>query len=91
MTNYLVETFYTCTFKIVHKLEKLNEKTLSELKNADICLVLDEKDPSLLIGSEFNKKTKKNYILVKTKQDLDSKKISNQKNLFLTKVKMCVG
>ena len=33
MTNYLVETFYTCTFKIAHKLEKLNEKTLSELEN----------------------------------------------------------
>jgi len=33
MTNYLVETFYTCTFKIVHKLDKLNEKALSELEN----------------------------------------------------------
>ena len=33
MTNYLVETFYTCTFKIVHKLDQLNEKALSELEN----------------------------------------------------------
>ena len=33
MSNYLVETFYTCTFKIIHKLEELNEKKLSELEN----------------------------------------------------------
>ena len=32
MSNYLVETFYTCTFKIVHKLDELNEKKLSELE-----------------------------------------------------------
>ena len=32
MSKYLVETFYTCTFKIVHKLEELNEKKLSELE-----------------------------------------------------------
>ena len=33
MSKYLIETFYTCTFKIVHKLDDLNEKNLSELEN----------------------------------------------------------
>ena len=33
MSKYLVETFYTCTFKIVHKLDELNEKKLTELEN----------------------------------------------------------
>ena len=33
MSKYLVETFYTCTFKIVHKLDELNEKNLSDLEN----------------------------------------------------------
>ena len=33
MSKYLVETFYTCTFKIVHKLDELNYKKLSELEN----------------------------------------------------------
>ena len=33
MSKYLVETFYTCTFKIVHKLDEINEKKLSELEN----------------------------------------------------------
>ena len=33
MSKYIVETFYTCTFKIVHKLDELNEKKFSELEN----------------------------------------------------------
>ena len=33
MSKYLVETYYTCTFKIVHKLDELNEKKLSDLEN----------------------------------------------------------
>ena len=33
MSKYLVETFYTCTFKIAHKLEELNEKKLLELES----------------------------------------------------------
>ena len=33
MTKYIVETFYTCSFKIVHKLDELNEKKLSEIEN----------------------------------------------------------
>jgi len=33
MSKYIVETFYTCSFKIVHKLDELNEKKLSELQN----------------------------------------------------------
>jgi len=33
MSKFVVETFYTCTFKITHKLNELNEKKLSELEN----------------------------------------------------------
>ncbi len=33
MSKYIVETFYTCSFKIIHKLEELNEKKISELEN----------------------------------------------------------
>ena len=28
MSKYIVETFYTCAFKITHKLDELNEKKL---------------------------------------------------------------
>ena len=33
MSKFLVETHYTCTFKIVHKLDKLDEKALSDVDN----------------------------------------------------------
>ena len=33
MSKYLVETFYTCSFKVTHRLDELNEKKLSELEN----------------------------------------------------------
>ena len=35
MSKYIVETYYTCSFKIVHKLDELNEKKLSELENSN--------------------------------------------------------
>ena len=33
MSKYSVETYYTCSFKIVHKLDEINEKNLSEIEN----------------------------------------------------------
>ena len=31
MSKFLVETHYTCTFKIIHELDELNEKSLSDI------------------------------------------------------------
>ena len=33
MSKYIVETYYTCSFKIIHKLDELSEKKLSDLEN----------------------------------------------------------
>jgi len=33
MSKFLVETRYTCTFKIIHELNELNEKALSDIDN----------------------------------------------------------
>ena len=33
MSKYIVETFYTCSFKIVHELNELDEKSLSDIDN----------------------------------------------------------
>ena len=33
MSKYIVETFYTCSFKIIHQLDELSEKKLSDLEN----------------------------------------------------------
>ena len=38
MTKFLVETYYTCTFKIVHELGELNEKELSDIEKKKIRL-----------------------------------------------------
>ena len=35
MSKFLVETHYTCTFKIIHELNELNEKELSSIDNRE--------------------------------------------------------
>ena len=35
MSKYLVETYYTCTFKILHKLDEINEKKLADLEKSN--------------------------------------------------------
>ena len=35
MKKYLVETYYTCTFKTIHSLDELNEKSMSEIDKRD--------------------------------------------------------
>ena len=63
MTKYLVETFYTCTFKIIHKLDELNEKKLSELENRNDgeVKIIDVKlnnRKTKTVGKENKKKSK---------------------------------
>ena len=59
MPKYLVETFYTCTFKIVHKLDELNEKKLSELekRNDGEVQIIDVKLNSRKTKTANNKKS----------------------------------
>ena len=35
MAKYLVETYYSCSFKITHYLDDINEKELSNLEKRD--------------------------------------------------------
>ena len=35
MKKYLVETYYTCTFKTVHSLNELSEKSMAEIDKRD--------------------------------------------------------
>ena len=78
MSNYLVETFYTCTFKMIHKLDELNEKKLSEIE--------DRKDGQVEIIEVRlnNRKTKK---INKAKNDIVSNKtLSNDVSNFASVV-----
>ena len=35
MAKYLVETYYTCTFKVNHYLDEINESELKKLEKRD--------------------------------------------------------
>ena len=62
MSKYIVETFYTCTFKITHKLDELNEKKLSDLENRN------DGEVKIIDVKLNNRKTK----IVDNKEDLDN-------------------
>ena len=69
-----METFYTCTFKIVHKLDELNEKNLSELEN--------RKDGEFeLIDVRLNNRKTKAVNNQKKHVEVDESKQKNFKNI----------
>ena len=78
MSKFLVETHYTCTFKIIHELDELNEKSLSEVDN--------RKDGKVEIVNVTvnNRKTKKSDGKNVVKSDLENLKISHSKKGFTT-------
>ena len=53
MKKYIVETYYTCTFKTVHKLDDLNEKELSKIDE------MNDGDVEVIDVKLNNRKTKK--------------------------------
>ena len=78
MSKYLVETHYTCTFKIIHELDELNEKSLSEVDN--------RKDGKVEIVNVTvnNRKTKKSDGKNIIKSDLENLKISHSNDAVNT-------
>ena len=89
MSKYLVETFYTCTFKITHKLDELNEKKLSELENrkdgkVEIIDVRLNNRKTKTASKLDNQKPSSEKILNQNPADISSiinKKITNPENL----------
>ena len=77
MSKYLVETYYTCTFKITHKLNELNEKKLSELekrKDGEVKII------DVKLNNRKTKTTNKNEDLknnTDNNSELDSPDISS--------------
>ena len=67
MAKYLVETYYTCTFKVNHYLDDINETELKNLEKRD-----DGKFEVLDVKLD-NRKTKN--LDTKTKRNFDNKKI----------------
>ena len=90
MSKYLVETFYTCSFKVSHYLNNLNEKEISNLQNRNdgAFEILDIKlenrktknlDVNITDQVSDNKKVK-NPIISKEKQSFLSDQINKQTN-----------
>ncbi len=82
MSKYTVETYYTCTFKIVHNLDELNEKKLSELES--------RKDGKVeIIDVKLNNrktKTANNNIVNKPNENLSNMDVSDISTVINEKV-----
>ena len=72
MSKYLVETYYTCSFKIVHKLDELNEKKLSELENRN------DGEVQVIDVKLNNRKTKKIDSKFKSSNENNPEKVTNE-------------
>jgi len=90
MSKYLVETFYTCSFKVSHYLNNLNEKEISNLQNRNdgafeiLDIKLDNRktknlDVNITDQVSDGKKIK-NPIISKEKQSFLSDQINKQTN-----------
>ena len=90
MSKYLVETFYTCSFKVSHYLNNLNEKEISNLQNRNdgtfeiLDIKLDNRKTKNLdvniTDQVSNSKKVKNPIISKEKQSFLSDQINKQTN-----------
>jgi ribonucleoside-diphosphate reductase alpha chain len=83
MSKYIVETFYTCSFKIVHKLDELNEKKLSELENRNDgeVQIIDVK-----LNNRKTKTTNKKGIVNDSESKLESKNIPGISSMINEKI-----
>ena len=83
MKKYLVETYYTCTFKTIHNLNELNEKSMSDIDNRDdgtveVIEVKLNNRKTKKIGSDNQKDTKN-----KKNVNVVEKTINNQINTLV--------
>ena len=84
MKKYIVETYYTCTFKTVHKLNDLNEKELSKIdeRNDGDVEVIDVKlnnRKTRKLGEKNDTQTSKDEIVNPTPKKLSDKLSNNYK------------
>ena len=90
MSKYLVETFYTCSFKVKHFLDKIDQKTLNDLEKKDDgeFEIIDVKIDTRKTKS-LEKSTKNNIApsisevkIDKTNSNLDNNNLNNKSNFI---------
>ena len=90
MSKYLVETFYTCSFKVKHFLDKIDQKTLNDLEQRDdgefeiIDVKIDtRKTKSLEKSTKNNAASNISEVNIdKTNTNLDNKNFSKKSNFI---------
>ena len=85
MKKFLVETYYTCTFKTIHRLDELSEKSMSEVDKRDdgaveVIEVKLNNRKTKKIGEEKNTDPK-----IQQKVQIIEKKIEKEVNKLATK------
>ncbi len=78
MSKFLVETHYTCTFKIVHELDELDEKALSDIDNRqDGKVEIIDVTVNNRKTKKANDKTKVQKIEIKDEIKINNKNVKN--------------
>ena len=81
MSKFLVETHYTCTFKIVHELEELNEKALANVDSRTdgkveiVNVTVNNRKTKRMDGKEAVKSDLKNVNISHVKENNNDNKI----------------
>ena len=85
MKKFIVETYYTCTFKTVHTLDDLNDKELSKIDqrtdgNVEVIEVKLNNRKTKKIGDKNNKKTSEAKIESSIPDSIKNKLVGANKN-----------
>ena len=88
MSKYLVETFYTCSFKVKHFLDKIDQKELNNLekRNDGEFEIIDVKiDNRKTKSLEKNSRNESSVNISEVKIDRNSPKLENNNSNFVKK------
>ena len=85
MKKFIVETYYTCTFKTVHSLDDLNDKELSKIDqrtdgDVEVIDVKLNNRKTKKIGNKKNEKTGKTKIESSIPQSITNKLVAKKEN-----------
>ena len=97
MAKYLVETYYTCTFKVNHYLEDISENELNNLEKRDdgkfeiLDVKLDNRKTKNLVSEKIDNKNKSKIKNEDVSIKPSTKQINNTNNKFLNKLNDGIG
>ncbi len=98
MKKYIVETYYTCTFKTVHSLNELNEKSMSEIDNredgeVEVIEVKLNNRKTKKIGDSNNRsnKNKEEIKVIEKNIEQKAKNLVQNNNEIQNKIKTKIG